>query len=90
VDVGVLFSTDPVITEKGFVVLEDDKGSQPAGNIAPMIRQDVVNDEIRSLLNAVSAEITTENITVAIGQVVLEQRDVAEVATEFLQTAGLL
>jgi osmoprotectant transport system substrate-binding protein len=90
VDVGLLFSTDPVITEKGFVALEDDKGSQPAGNIAPMIRQDVVNDEIRMLLNAVSAKITTENITEAIRQVSVEKRDVAEVATEFLQTAGLL
>jgi osmoprotectant transport system substrate-binding protein len=90
VDVGELFSTDPVIIEKGFVALEDDKNSQPAGNIAPVIRTDKLNDEIESLLNAVSAKITTENITAAIKQVAVDKKDVADVAAEFLQTNGLL
>ena len=46
VDVGELFSLDPTITSKGWVVLEDDKSLQPAGNFFPLIRTEVVNDEV--------------------------------------------
>jgi osmoprotectant transport system substrate-binding protein len=90
VDVGLMFSTDPTIAAKGFVTLQDDKNSQPAGNIAPMIRDDANNSEIEDLLNSVSLRITTENITAAIKEVTVDKKDVADVATAFLQTNGLL
>jgi osmoprotectant transport system substrate-binding protein len=90
VDVGLMFSTDPTIVQKGFVVLEDDKNSQPAGNIAPIIRTSVLNDEIRNLLNAISAKITTDNITAAIEKVAVEKQDVDAVAKQFLQDNGFL
>jgi osmoprotectant transport system substrate-binding protein len=90
VDVGLLFSTDPVIEQKGFVALEDDKSSQPAGNIAPVIRSDKVNDEIKNLLNNLSSKITTDNITAAISEVAVQKKDVADVAADFLSKQGVL
>jgi len=90
VDVGLLFSTDPVIVDKGFVVLEDDKNSQPAGNIAPVIRTDVLTDDIKNALNSLSSKITTENITEAIKEVSVDKKDVKDVAAQFLKDQGVL
>jgi osmoprotectant transport system substrate-binding protein len=90
IDVALLFSTDPIIEENGWVALEDDKDLQLADNIAPVIRQDALNDEIAVLLNAVSAKLTTENISDLIGRVTLDNEDVEVVAKEFLEENGLL
>ena len=53
--IGLLFSTDPSIEQNGFVPLVDDKRLQDAENITPVIRSEVLDDEVRSLLDAVSA-----------------------------------
>lgn len=90
VQVGELFSLDPTITQKGYVVLEDDKDLQPAGNFFPLIRTEVVNDEVTELLNGVSAELTTEIMLDLVGRIQVEQEDVDAVATDFLTEAGLL
>ena len=88
--VGLLFSTDPRIEQRGFVPLVDDRHLQDAENITPVIRTEKLNDEIRGLLDAVSARLTTEEMTDLVGQVVIDKEDVASVATEFLTRNGLL
>ena len=40
IDLGELCSTQPDIIVNGFVLLEDDKQTQPADNIAPLVRND--------------------------------------------------
>jgi osmoprotectant transport system substrate-binding protein len=90
VDVGELFSLDPTITQKGWVVLEDDKDLQPAGNFVPLVRTDVLNDEITSLLNQVTAQLTTDGMLELVGRVQVDQEDVADVAGDFLRQSGLL
>src|SRR5919198_4787542 len=69
VDVGLLFSTDPTIADKGFVVLEDDKHLQQAENITPLVRKDADSPELDDALNGVSAVLTTDNIVPLIKQV---------------------
>ncbi|MFN2390321.1 MAG: ABC transporter substrate-binding protein [Actinomycetota bacterium] len=90
VDVALLFSTNPVIPEKGWVVLEDDKGLQAAENIVPVVNADVLDDEIEELLNGVSAALTTDELTELIARVDVEREDVETVAEEFLTDKGLL
>lgn len=90
IDVGLLFSTSSVISDKGWVVLEDDKHLQQADNIVPIVREDVVNDEITSLLNAISAALTTDNITGLNKRVEIDQEDPGDVAGVFLGEQGLL
>jgi len=90
VQVGLLFSTDPSIEENGFVALVDDKHLQNAENITPVIRSDRLNDEVRGLLDAVSARLSTENVTELIGRVVNDGQDVAAVARQFLTANGLV
>ena len=90
IDVALLFSTSSVIGDKGWVLLEDDQNLQTAENITPVVSEDVLNDEITELLNAVSAELTTENMTELNGRVEIDKEDPATVATDFLTEAGLI
>jgi osmoprotectant transport system substrate-binding protein len=90
IDVGLLFTTDPSIQSRGFVLLEDDKQLQSAENITPVVSNSVLNDEIAELLNAVSAALTTENVTELVGKVVNDKEDPRDVAQQFLTDNGLL
>ena len=90
VQVGLLFSTDPSIQANGFVPLVDDKHLQDAENITPVIRTEKLNGEIGRLLDAVSAKLTTENVTTLVGQVVIDGQDVATVARDFLTANDLI
>jgi osmoprotectant transport system substrate-binding protein len=90
VQVGLLFSTDPRIAENGFVALADDEHLQDAENITPVIRSDVLTAEIGQLLDAVSARLTTQNVTKLVGDVVIDGEDVPTVARQFLTENGLL
>jgi osmoprotectant transport system substrate-binding protein len=90
VDVALLFSTSSVIAANNWVVLKDDKQLQQADNIVPVVRTDVLNDEISTLLNKVSGALTDENITALNAKVELDKEDPADVAQGFLQEQNLL
>jgi osmoprotectant transport system substrate-binding protein len=90
VDVGVLFSLDPTITQERFVVLEDDKDLQPAGNFFALIRNDALTDEVEQLLNSVTTALTTEGMLELVGRVQVDKEDVDAVARDFLEGEGLL
>ena len=94
IDVAEFCSTQPAIAQFGFVVLEDDKQTQPAENLAPLVRNDylakVDKDAFSKLLNDASAKITTEELTKMGVEVAVNQKDVAEVAKAFLQAQGLI
>lgn len=90
IDVGLLFSTSSVIGANGWVVLEDDQQLQNAENITPVVRSEVLNDEIEGLLNGVSETLTTENITELNGRVEIDGEDPADVAATHLTDAGLI
>jgi len=88
VQVGELFST--AIYDPAFKALVDDKNLEPADAVIPVIRTAVVNDEIKSLLNAVSAKITTDGLLALNKKVDIDHEDAAAVAKTFLQSVGLL
>jgi osmoprotectant transport system substrate-binding protein len=90
IDVGLLFSTSSVIGDEGWVVLEDDESLQTAENITPVVSDEVVDETITERLNAVSAALTTENITELNGRVEIDGEDPADVAADFLDSEGLL
>jgi osmoprotectant transport system substrate-binding protein len=90
VQVALMFSTDPSIEANGFVPLLDDKHLQDAENITPVIRTEKLNDEVRQLLDAVSARLSSQTVTELVGKVVIDGQDVPAVAREFLSANGLL
>ena len=90
VQIALMFSTDPSIEANGFIPLLDDKHLQDAENITPVIRTEKLNDEVRRLLDAVSARLSSDTVTELVGTVVIDGQDVAAVATAFLAANGLL
>jgi osmoprotectant transport system substrate-binding protein len=90
VQIGLMFSTDPSIEANGFVPLLDDRHLQTAENITPVIRTDSLNDEIRRLLDEVSARLSSDNVTDLVGRVLVDGQDVRAVAREFLAENDLL
>lgn len=62
IDVAQYGSTAPELAEGTIVVLEDDQGLQSAQNIVPVMRSEVVTDELIAALDELSAQITTEDL----------------------------
>lgn len=90
IDVALLFTTDGVIAANDWVLLDDDQDLQPAENIVPVIRTEANTDAATEALNAVSAVLTTENVTEMIRQLRVDLADPAEVAETFLTDQGVL
>jgi osmoprotectant transport system substrate-binding protein len=95
IDVGELCSTQPDIAVNGWVLLEDDKQTQPADNIAPLVRDDYVAklsdaEAFKKILNDVSAAMDTATLTDLGKQVSVDNKDIAEVAKGWLQSKGLV
>ena len=94
VDVAELCSTGPEIKSNDWVVLEDDRQTQPAENIAPIVRTDVLEKIDRSkfeqVLNDVSAKIDTATLAQLYYDVAIEHRDLADVARDWLRSVGLV
>ena len=90
IDVAVLFTTDQSIVENDWVLLDDDAGLQPAENIAPVVRDEVADDDLVSILDAISASLTTDGLTELNRRVRSEGEDPADVAADWLAEEGLL
>jgi len=93
VDVAELCSTGPEITTNGWVVLEDDKETQPADNLAPIIRNDTLAKLDKALfektLNDVSAKIDTATLAQLYYDVAVGHEDLADVASTWLKSVGI-
>ncbi|WP_299054016.1 ABC transporter substrate-binding protein [uncultured Nocardioides sp.] len=89
VDVASVFSTDSSIVENDWVVLDDPENLFAVQNILPLIRSDAVTPEVEEALNAVSAALTTENLTEYLAMVQLDKADPAVVAEQFLTEEGV-
>jgi len=94
IDVGELCSTQPDILVNGWVALKDDKNTQPADNIAPLVRNDylakVDKASFEALLNAVSAKMDTATLAQLDKQISVDKKDIAAVAKSWLQTNGFV
>jgi osmoprotectant transport system substrate-binding protein len=92
IDVGLLFTTDPAITLKNYVLLDDDKHLQLADNIAPVIRNDILTRgaDARTLLNSVTSKLTTADLTDMNKQVGIDHKDAKDVATAYLKAKAII
>lgn len=91
IDVALLFTSDGVIAAKGFVLLEDDMNLQPAENIVPVLRQDVVDaygQELTDLLDSVSAKLTTAELSELNKRYGLDAEDPDVLAKDWLAANG--
>ncbi|HSO29071.1 MAG TPA: ABC transporter substrate-binding protein [Candidatus Sulfomarinibacteraceae bacterium] len=94
VDVAELCSTGPEIIVNGWVRLEDDKGTQPADNIAPLVRNDLLakvdKAAFSKILNDVSAKIDTPTLAQLYYDVAVGLKDAKDVAAAWLKANGFV
>jgi len=89
VDAVNLFTTDPSIADNGFVILDDPKSLFAAQNVVPLITRSKVTPTISATLNAISAKLDTATLGQLVKEVVVDKKDAAAVAKEFLAKNGL-
>jgi osmoprotectant transport system substrate-binding protein len=91
-DVTVAFGTDGEIAAYDLVVLEDDRGLFPPYQVAPVVRQAVLdaNPNIAAVLNQLAPLLTNEAMQKLNYAVSGEKREPADVAKDFLTEQGLL
>jgi osmoprotectant transport system substrate-binding protein len=95
IDLAELCSTQPAIAQFGFVQLTDDKQTQPAENLAPLVRDDFlakVPDKaaFQKLLDDASAKMDTATLTALGVRVGVNNEDLGAVAKDWLTTNSLL
>ena len=94
IDVAELCSTQPDILVNGWVLLADDKSTQPADNIAPIVRNDylakVDKTSFEKILNDVSAKVTTATLADLYKQVAVDHKDPKDVAAAWLKANGFV
>ena len=79
--------------QSGWVSLEDDMGLNPAENVVPAMRTEVIEahgDDLVALINSFSEALTTEDLTEMNARADLEQEDPALLAEEWLTTNGFI
>jgi osmoprotectant transport system substrate-binding protein len=90
IDVAWLCSVQTDIAQNGWIVLEDDLQTQPAGNLVPVVRNDVLGqvdggaDAIAAVLDPISSQLTTPVFTELLVRVAVDQEDIDVVAADFL------
>ena len=89
-DIGRVFTTQGVIAAEGWVLLEETKPLEPAQNVVPIGRTDAMTDQVKNALNALSAKITTAELTKLNAQVDVDKKDPESVARDWLTQQGLI
>lgn len=93
IQVGLMFTSDGTIVAKDFVLLEDDKGLQPAENLAPAVRSEIIEaygDKFAETLKKVSSKLTTAELTAMNKLVGIDGQDPEQVATDWLKAIGVV
>ncbi|MDF5756400.1 ABC transporter substrate-binding protein [Spongiactinospora sp. TRM90649] len=90
IQAGNVFTTDPKIIINQMVSLQDPKNVFSAQNVTPLVNKAAQSDTITSTLNAVSAKLTTENLTAMMEKISVNKDEEAVVAGEWLKANGLV
>jgi osmoprotectant transport system substrate-binding protein len=94
IDVGMIDTTDPSLLRPGadLVQLADDRRLQPADNVVPVLRRellDLYGPPLVSLVNAVSAQLTTVELT-KLNLQVADGRPAADAAAAWLRAHAII
>jgi osmoprotectant transport system substrate-binding protein len=92
IDVGLLFSTDGRIASEGLVLLEDDKHMLAADNVFPVASQELVDaygENFTEILDTISAELTTDDLTELNRRFDVDREDADAIAESWLSDHDL-
>jgi osmoprotectant transport system substrate-binding protein len=91
VDVALLFTTDPAIVRYDLVLLDDDRQLQPAENVTPVVRTELVEKHGRSFastINAVTRRLSTTQLRSLNGLLNSDASNLHTVAADWLTRVG--
>ncbi|PQZ92903.1 glycine/betaine ABC transporter substrate-binding protein [Arthrobacter sp. MYb227] len=88
VDAALIFSTAPQIKSMGFKILEDPKNTIGVNNIVPLLCKDSVPAEARAVIESINAKLTTDDLTAMNASFILDHRDAADVASDWVAEQG--
>jgi osmoprotectant transport system substrate-binding protein len=90
IQVATFFTTDAVISEKGYVQLEDPQSMILPQNVVPLVRSDVASNATAvAALDAVQAALTTDDLMQLDKKVDSDHQDPQQVAAEWLESKSL-
>ena len=91
VQVADIYTTSPALKIEDLVVLEDPENMISSQNIVPLLSEAVYTDDIAATLNAISAELTTDDLIALRDRVEGEEKASASTAAkDWLEEKGLL
>jgi osmoprotectant transport system substrate-binding protein len=92
VGAAILFSSDGALAANDLVLLEDDRGLQPADNVTPLVRSEALErwPQLNAMLEDVSSTLTTDQLRQLNAAVAVQGRPPAAVAAEWLQDHELV
>jgi osmoprotectant transport system substrate-binding protein len=93
IDVAILFTTSGVLADRDWVVLDDDQGLINVENIVPVTTDAVVDaygNDFTSLVDRISAQLTTDELTELNRRFEIDREDVDVVARTWLEANGFL
>jgi osmoprotectant transport system substrate-binding protein len=88
IDIGLIFSSDSAFSTGKYVQLEDDKHLQNADNVVPIGRASLFTSEVTSLLDKVSAKLTTDALIQMNKSSDVDKEDPGQIATDWLKENG--
>jgi osmoprotectant transport system substrate-binding protein len=92
VDVAVLFSTDPAIDADHLVVLSDDRRLQPAENVTPVVRRDLIakyGGSLVRVIDGVSTRLSTRALRSLNAEAEVRGASPDRIASRWLSAQGL-
>jgi osmoprotectant transport system substrate-binding protein len=88
IDIGLVFSSDGDLDSRGYVVLQDDKHLENADNIVPIVRTKVLNSEITTLFNNISAALNTNDLRAMNKSADVDKQDPDVLSSTWLKAHG--
>ncbi|WP_435788231.1 glycine betaine ABC transporter substrate-binding protein [Clostridium sp.] len=87
-DVAPAYTTEGQLVKKEFILLEDDKKVWPPYNLAPVVKQSILeaNPDISDVLNKISASLDTAKITELNASVDVDKKEYEEVAKGYFDS----
>ena len=89
---GLTGTIDPNLDDEGLVLLEDDKGIQPAQNYVPAVSTEFLDahGDIEQPLNDLMAALDNDTVNELLGRVTIDREKAEDVARDFLESEGLI
>ncbi|MFS2242693.1 ABC transporter substrate-binding protein [Microbacterium sp. OR16] len=89
VQVADIYSADPAFQTEDVVALKDPENMILASNVVPLVSSDIA-DEVSKVIDAISAELSAEDLVAMNVQSTVDQKSSADIAKAWLKDKGLI